>query len=81
MEKQKIRILVITSMPWRNDNNIGNSYSNIFSGLEHKIEFAHIYCRSGMPQNNLCHKYFQITEKILFLILEIAIIFLEEHFT
>ncbi len=63
MEKQKIRILVITSMPWRNDNNIGNSYSNIFSGLEHKIEFAHIYCRSGMPQNNLCHKYFQITEK------------------
>lgn len=49
-------------MPWRNDNNIGNSYSNIFNGLEDRIEFAHIYCRVGMPQNSLCHKYFQINE-------------------
>lgn len=63
MKRRKIRVLVITSMPWRNDNNIGNSYSNIFCGLEHQIEFAHIYCRSGRPQNSLCHKYFQIDEK------------------
>ena len=27
---KKIKILLITSMPWREDNNIGNSYSNLF---------------------------------------------------
>lgn len=62
MENRKLRILIITSMPWRDDNNIGNSYSNIFRGLENQVEFAHIYCRSGMPQNAICHRYFQINE-------------------
>ena len=62
---RKLRVLLITSMPWRDDNNIGNSYSNLFNGLENEIEFAHIYCRSGMPQNKLCHKYFQIDESDL----------------
>ncbi|MBP3041869.1 hypothetical protein J9303_20845, partial [Bacillaceae bacterium Marseille-Q3522] len=63
--ERKLRVLIITSMPWRNDNNIGNSYSNIFKGMEDRIEFAHIYCRSGMPQNKLCHRYFQVTEQDL----------------
>ena len=61
--KRKLKVLIITSMPWREDNNIGNSYSNIFKGMEDKIEFAHIYCRKGEPQNKICHKYFQITEE------------------
>ncbi|MFW6016294.1 MAG: hypothetical protein ACOCRK_07630 [bacterium] len=63
---RKLKVLIITSMPWREDNNIGNSYSNIFSGMKDKIEFAHIYCRNGMPQNSFCHKYFQIKESELF---------------
>ncbi len=67
MRNRKIRVLIITSMPWRDDNNIGNSYSNIFAGVKDKIEFAHIYCRSGMPQNSICHRYFQIDESKLFL--------------
>lgn len=62
MDNNKLRVLIITSMPWRDDNNIGNSYSNIFKGLEDKIEFAHIYCRSNMPQNTICHRYYQINE-------------------
>lgn len=61
---RKVRVLLITSMPWRNDNNIGNSYSNLFGELEN-VEFAHIYCREGMPQNNICHRYFQVTEQSL----------------
>ena len=63
--ERKLKVLIITSMPWRDDNNIGNSYSNIFSGLDDKIEFAHIYCRTGMPQNSICHRYFQIDESKL----------------
>jgi len=61
---RKVKVLLITSMPWRNDNNIGNSYSNLFGSLDN-VEFAHIYCREGMPQNAICHRYFQITEKSL----------------
>lgn len=58
---KKLKVLLVTSMPWRDDNNIGNSYSNIFGDLEN-VEFAHIYCRAGMPQNKIVKKYFQITE-------------------
>ncbi len=61
---KKIRVLLVTSMPWREDNNIGNSYSNLFGDLDN-VEFAHIYCRSGLPQNNIVKNYFQITEQAL----------------
>lgn len=63
---RKIRILIITYLPWREDNSIGNSYSNIFRDTDKdKYEFAHIYIRDGMPQNNLCHEYYHISEKSL----------------
>lgn len=59
---RKIRVLVITYPFWREDDNLGNSYSNIFKGMDDKIEFAHVYCKDNMPQNQLCHKYFHISE-------------------
>ena len=58
---KKIRILLITSMPWREDNNIGNSYSNLFGDID-DFEIAHVYCRDGEPYNKKVKKYFQITE-------------------
>lgn len=58
----KIKVLVITYLPWRDDNNIGNSYSNIFKGTESLYEFAHIYIRDGIPQNKLVHEYYHISE-------------------
>lgn len=61
---RKIRILLMTYLPWREDNNIGNSYSNIFRNTDKdKYEFAHIYVRDGMPQNKLVHEYYHISEK------------------
>lgn len=60
---KKIKVLVITYLPWRNDTSVGNSYSNIFDGMDDKFEFAHIYFRDGMPENNLVHRYFHISEK------------------
>lgn len=61
---RKIRILLMTHLPWREDNNIGNSYSNIFRNTDKdKYEFAHIYVRDGMPQNKLVHEYYHISEK------------------
>lgn len=58
---RKIRVLVVTYLPWRDDNNIGNSYSNIFKGMENKIEFAHIYIRNGLPQNGLVKECYHIS--------------------
>lgn len=58
---KKIKILVITYLPWREDNNIGNSYSNIFANTQDKYEFAHIYVRNGMPQNTLAKDYYHIS--------------------
>ncbi len=59
---RKLRVLVISYLPWRGDNNTGNSYTNIFKGCEDKYEFAQIYFRDGMPQNNFVHKYYLISE-------------------
>ncbi len=63
-ESMKTRILVISSTPWSYDNSFGNSFSNIFEGMEN-LEFCNIYCLYGLPKNNIAGKYFQITEKSL----------------
>lgn len=60
---RKLRILVITYLPWRDDVSVGNSYSNIFKGMKDKIEFAHIYFRDDSPDNDIVHRYFHISEK------------------
>ncbi len=59
-----MKILVFSSTPWSNNNSFGNSYSNIFEGIE-DIEVANIACRPGRPTSYLVKRYFQITEKSL----------------
>ena len=59
-----MKILVLSSTPWSNDNSFGNSFSNIFEGIE-DIEVANIACRPGKPTSYLVKRYFQITEKSL----------------
>ena len=59
-----LRILILSNTPWDNSNSFGNSFSNIFSGIDN-IEIANIYCRYGEPDNCIVKKYFQITEKSL----------------
>ena len=61
---RKTKVLLITSMPWREDNNIGNSYSNLFGDID-DFEIAHIYCRDGEPYNSKVTQYFQISENRL----------------
>lgn len=59
-----MKILVLSSTPWSDDNSFGNSFSNIFEGIE-DIEVANISCRPGHPTSYLVKRYFQITEKAL----------------
>lgn len=59
-----MKILVISNTPLSEENSFGNSFENIFEGLEN-LTFANIYCRSGKPGNNPRIRFFQITEKSL----------------
>lgn len=60
-----MKILVVSNTAWDDNNSFGNSFSNIFSGLDN-IEIANVYCRKGFPRNNIKGKYFQIDEKRVF---------------
>lgn len=59
-----MRILVITDVLWRNDNGVGNSYSNIFTDMP-EVEIANICCQEGTSYNTVSKKCFQISEGIL----------------
>lgn len=56
-----MNILVITDVLWRNDNGVGNSYSNIFSGMP-EVEVANICCQEGKSHNNISSLCYQISE-------------------
>ena len=59
-----MKVLVVTNVLWRNDNGVGNSYSNIFAGMDN-VEFANVCCQEGVSQNNVSKKCFQISESSL----------------
>ena len=55
-----MRILLITEEEW-NDFVYGNGVlTNWFSG--YNAEFAQIYTSPGLPINDICKKYYQITD-------------------
>ena len=51
--ERKIRVLVATYLPWSNDISVGNTLSNIFKGMEDRMEFANIYFREDVPDNDI----------------------------
>lgn len=56
-----MRVLVITRAPWRNDNNTGNTMTNLFSNMK-DIEFYNLYFRDQLPKNDIVLKSFAISE-------------------
>lgn len=55
-----MRILLITDEEW-NDAVYGNNIlTNWFEGFD--AEFAQIYCSPGLPYNQVCDRYFRITD-------------------
>lgn len=59
-----MKILVLSISPWRDDNSVGNTLSNIFKNFPN-AEFANIYLKPGKPDNDICFQYYQINEKML----------------
>lgn len=58
------RILVISRNAWNNNISMGNTTSNIFKGVV-GLEFANIFCRAEIPDNDICDIYYRITESEL----------------
>lgn len=48
----------------RYDNNVGNSYSNIFEGME-DVKIANVCCQQGRSANDITERCFQISEKLI----------------
>ena len=58
-----MKILIISVGPW-NDIQYGNNINtNWFSGYD--AEFAQIFVHEGKPCNQICEKYFQITDQMM----------------
>lgn len=58
-----MRILLITDEVWNDQIHGNNILSNWFDGFD--AEFANVYCSPGLPLNNTCNKYFQITDSMM----------------
>lgn len=58
-----MKVLIISAEVWQNGKNGGNVLSNIFSDTN--FDFAQIYCNPGEPNNVICKRYYQITDKML----------------
>lgn len=56
-----MRVLVISRNAWDNTNSIGNTLTNFFKGID-DLEFANIYFREANPANDLCTRYYRVTE-------------------
>ena len=61
-----MKILVISSTPWDENNSFGNTYSNLFAEMD-GLTFANVYCKAGVLRNPFPMRGFQITEKSLLL--------------
>ena len=57
-----MRVLLITRECLRGDSNEGNVLINLFAGTGY--ELANIYCKPGLPDNDICTRYFQLTDKM-----------------
>lgn len=58
-----MNILVIKNAEWNDVTFANNLLTNWFEGVNANI--ANVYCGPGMPLNNICKRYFQITESQL----------------
>ncbi|TAN12529.1 MAG: glycosyltransferase family 1 protein [Chitinophagaceae bacterium] len=60
----KIKVLIVSPNPWRDDNSFGNSFDSIFNGMD-EVEIHNIYCSIGIPNSRIPKSFLQINEKFL----------------
>ena len=52
-----IRILIVSRTPWDDSNSFGNTFSNLFGGME-GVEIYNICCQTGDNNNNIVKNIF-----------------------
>ena len=57
-----IKIMVISRTPWNVSNSFGNTFSNLFEGME-DVEIYNICCQSGSADNDIVKCSVQLTDK------------------
>lgn len=57
-----MKILIISRTTWDNCNSFGNTFSNLFGGMN-DVEIYSIACRNGVSNNTLVKKSVQLTDK------------------
>ncbi len=57
-----MKVLLITHNPTSTDNNMGKTFLTLFSEFE-KDELCQLYVHPTVPDVDLCHSYFRITDK------------------
>lgn len=60
-----MKMLIVTNLPWRTDVSVGNTFSNLFDGLDEELEIAQVFFREGEPSNAFAHRCFKISERQL----------------
>lgn len=61
MPDSKIKILIVSRTPWNEENSFGNTFTNLFEGIE-GIEIANICCQGGSMNSRLIDESFQLTD-------------------
>ena len=59
-----MRILIISRTPWNNSNSFGNTFTNLFGGME-GVDIFNICCQSGSVANDVVKDTLQISESYL----------------
>lgn len=59
-----MKLLIISRTPWNISNSFGNTFSNLFGGME-DVEIYSICCQSGSVHNDIVKDTLQITESSL----------------
>lgn len=62
MKSQEMpRLLIISASNWIENTSSGNTFSNMFNCWD-KDKIAMVYTKSDLPQNDICYKYFRMSE-------------------
>jgi len=59
-----MRILVVSINAWDDTNSLGNTVSNFFGNWE-ETQFMNLYFRESAPSNEVCQKYFRVSDKMM----------------
>lgn len=57
-----MKILVVSNTAWDDENSFGNTFSNIFKGME-GVEIYNVCCRNGKFNNDVVKKAVQMTDR------------------